>query len=289
MGATPHEQIAEARQMLIASGFSPADAAIDAEVLARHVLGWDRATLLVQGRELASPDFSRQFDALIARRAAREPVAFITGHREFWEREFEVTRDVLIPRPETELIVEVVLARAAAWRTLRILDVGTGSGCLAVTLAAELPSAHVTASDLSASALAVARRNAIRHGVQSHLSFVQGDLLDPISGPLDIVVSNPPYVPAGAELPVEVSGYEPKGALFGGVDGLDALRRLIAAARDVLAPRGMFVVEFGFGQAGDVRALAEAAGWSRVDVRADLQGIPRVCVMRSTDSNITEG
>jgi release factor glutamine methyltransferase len=268
MGATLHEQIAQARQTLIASGLSAPDAAVDAEVLARHVLGWDRATLLVRGREPASPDFSRRFDALIERRAAREPVAFITGHREFWGREFEVTRDVLIPRPETELIVEVVLDRTDAARKVRILDVGTGSGCLAVTLAIELPAADVLATDGSASALHVAERNAVRHGVQSHISFVQGDLLDPVSGPFDIVVCNPPYVPTSAELPVDISRYEPASALFAG---------------------GMFVVEFGFGQAAAVRALAGAAGWSPIDVRADLQGIPRVCVMGSIDSNVTEG
>jgi release factor glutamine methyltransferase len=182
----------------------------------------------------------------------------------------------------------VVLARANAVRKLLILDVGTGSGCLAVTLAAELPLARVIASDTSGPALHVARRNAIRHGVASRLSLVRADLLDPISGPFDIVVSNPPYVPLGAALPPEVARYEPAPALFAGGDGLEALRRLLPATRAILAPHGVFVVEFGFGQAEAVRALARAAGWTRIDIHPDLQGIPRVCVM-STDVNVTEG
>lgn len=288
MGDTLHGCIARARQMLGAAGISPSDAAIDADVLARHALGWDRAALLVRGREPASPDFIQQFDRLIQRRAAREPVAFITGHREFWGREFEVTRDVLIPRPETELIVETVLEKVPVPERLRVLDVGTGSGCLAVTLAAELPGARVIATDTSMPALSVARRNAVRHGVGPRLTFVRADLLDPISGSFDVVVSNPPYVPEEAALPVEVSRFEPPAALFGGIDGLAVLRRLIPAARGVLAPGGVFVVEFGFGQADAVRELAEGAGWTRIELRVDLQGIPRVCALGSV-TGVGEG
>jgi release factor glutamine methyltransferase len=279
MGATLHERIAQARQRLIDAGISPSDAAIDADVLARHVLGWDLAALLVHGREPASPEFTHEFDGMIARRAAHEPVAFITGHREFWGRDFEVTRDVLIPRPETELIVEAVLEHVDRSHTIRALDIGTGSGCLAVTLAAELPLAFVVATDISPAALGIARRNAETHGVAGRMSFVLADLLESISGPFDVVVSNPPYVPSSAVLPPDVVRYEPAHALFGGGDGLDALRQLIAGTRAVLAPDGAFVVEFGFGQSQAVRELAEAAGWTQVELREDLQGIPRVAVL----------
>lgn len=279
MQATLHERIAQGRARLIAAGIAPADAAIDADVLARHVLGWDLTALVVHGREPVSDEFVRRFEHAIARRAAREPVAYITGVREFWGREFEVTRDVLIPRPETESIVEAALERVDRTRSLHVLDIGTGSGCLAVTLAAELPRAHVVATDTSAAALDIARRNARTHGVEGRVSFVRTDLLDGLSGPFAIVVSNPPYVPSGAELPPDVVRYEPAQALFAGPDGLDVLRRLVPAALDVLAPDGTFIVEFGFGQSEAVRTLAEAAGWSEVEIRPDLQGIERVGVM----------
>lgn len=279
MQATLHERIAQGRARLIAAGIAPADAAIDADVLARHVLGWDLTALVVHGREPVSDEFVRRFEHAIARRAAREPVAYITGVREFWGREFEVTRDVLIPRPETESIVEAALERVDRTRSLHVLDIGTGSGCLAVTLAAELPRAHVVATDTSAAALDIARRNARTHGVEGWVSFVRTDLLDGLSGPFAIVVSNPPYVPSGAELPPDVVRYEPAQALFAGPDGLDVLRRLVPAALDVLAPDGTFIVEFGFGQSEAVRTLAEAAGWSEVEIRPDLQGIERVGVM----------
>jgi release factor glutamine methyltransferase len=279
MPGTLHERLARARQALINAGLSPRDAALDAEVLARYVLGWDRAKLLAHGHERPPGAFDARFDAAIARRAAREPVAYITGAREFWGRDFVVTPDVLVPRPETEIIVEVVLARCPPGRRARILDVGTGSGCLAVSLAAELPSARVVATDTSLSALGVARTNARRHSVEARVSFVCADLLACFGQPFDVIVSNPPYVPSGDSLPADVARYEPRAALFAGSDGLDALRRLIPAARPLLAGDGLFVVEFGFGQADAVRALAEAAGWPRVEVRHDLQGIPRTCVM----------
>ena len=279
MGGTLHERIASARRTLAAAGIEDADAALDADVLARHVLGWDRAALLVHGGDPAPPEFVERYEALITRRAGREPVAYITGVREFWERDFEVTPDVLIPRPESELIVETVLGLVDRSRAVRILDVGTGSGCLAVSLAAELPRARVVATDVSTAALRVARRNAERHGVAGRIAWLRGDLLDPVAGPLDIVVSNPPYVVSRETLAPEVGRHEPAGALYAGADGLAALRRLIPAAGPVLAPDGVFVVEFGFGQADAVRSLAESAGWASVELRSDLQGILRVAVM----------
>lgn len=277
MTATLHERIAEARRRLAQAGLDPRDASIDAEVLARHVLGWDRAALLARGREPAPPAFAERFASAIVRREAREPVALITGHREFWGLEFEVTPDVLIPRPESELIVEAALEEGAA-ACRRIVDVGTGSGCLAVALAT-VSAARVTATDMSAAALGVARRNAQRHGVKDRISFVRADLLEGLAGSVDLIVSNPPYVPVHDDLPPDVARYEPPSALYAGADGLEALRRLIATAAPRLAGRGRLIVEFGFGQAASIRRLAEGAGWRQVDLRSDLQGIPRVAVM----------
>ena len=281
MPGSVHEAIAAARRALADAGIAPADAALDAEVLARHALGWDRATLIVRGRETPPAGFTERFAALLARRAAREPVAYLTGVREFWTRDFEVTRDVLIPRPETELIVEEALEAVRSRAVRTVADVGTGSGCIAVTLALELPDAHVTAIDVSAAALNVARRNAERHGVGSRIEFRVADLLDGVSGPLDLIASNPPYMAQDAEpsLQPEVARYEPRQALYAGKDGLDAYRALFPAARARLAEDGLLVVEFGFGQETDVRDLARSAGLEVLRVRPDLQGIARVAVI----------
>ena len=193
-----HERLAQARRMLVDAGVDPDEAAIDAEVLARHVLGWDRASLLIHFREPAPPGLDPFFPQLLARRIAREPVAYIVGQREFWGRAFEVTPAVLVPRPETEIIVEEVLdeARSGAGAG-SIVDVGTGSGCLAVTLALECPDSRVWATDLSLDALAVAKRNARRHGVEERVAFVRCDVLEGIDVRADMIVSNPPYIPAG--------------------------------------------------------------------------------------------
>jgi len=278
MHGTLQERIAGGRLVLVRAGFRQEDAAIDADVLARHVLGWDRAALLARGRDTASPDFIRRFEAAIERRAAHEPVALITGVREFWGLEFEVTRDVLIPRPETELIVEAALGLAS--EPLRIADVGTGSGCLAVSLATEFPRANLVATDSSEAALRVARRNAVRHAVESRITFAHAHLLETLHGPFDLIVSNPPYVPDGEPLPRDVADYEPAAALFAGADGLDVLRALIPGAIAQLAERGVLIVEFGFGQAEGVAALAREAGWPHVELRQDLQGIPRTALMK---------
>jgi release factor glutamine methyltransferase len=274
-----HEQIAEARQTLVSGGISPADAALDAEVLARHALGWDRAALLARGRETAPVDFAQRFAALIRRRAAREPVAFITGHREFWGLDFEVTHDVLIPRPETELVIEAAIDARRGRSSRRIVDVGTGSGCLAVVLALEFPDAQVIAIDVSAAALTVAARNAAQHGVLDQITLIQGDLLTTVAGPVDLIVANPPYVSDRVRLSPEIIRYEPPVALYSGDDGLTALERLIPAAQAPLADDGHFVVEFGAGQDDAVSAVAAAAAWRQVTIKEDLQGIPRVAVM----------
>ena len=196
-------------------------------------------------------DAGAHFETLVERRASREPVAFITGRREFWGLDFEVSPDVLIPRPETELIVEAVCDRRRRDDVRTIVDVGTGSGCLAVVLAREFPSATVVATDISDAALAVANRNARRHQVDDRVTFVRGDLLDAVQGPVDVIVSNPPYVSSAVELSPEIVNFEPPVALYSGLDGLTLVRRLIAEARSRLAPGGLFAVEFGLGQDDD--------------------------------------
>jgi release factor glutamine methyltransferase len=281
--ASVHERLVQARQIFMRAGIDADEAALDAEVLARHVLGWDRAALVARWRETAPESFDEHFQPLITRRASREPVAYIIGHREFWDLDFEVTPDVLIPRPETELIVEEALRHAREMCPPReIVDVGTGSGCIAIALAHELPSARVTGTDISIAALDVARRNAERHGVARRISLVNADLLDDVT-PADLIVSNPPYVPAGdaASLQPEVGQYEPAAALFGGPgDGLELVRRLLASAGAHLADEGRLMIEFGFGQEAPLREAARHAGWKVVRICNDLQAIPRVAVLR---------
>ena len=275
-----HERIADARQALLRAGLTVEDARLDAEVLARHALGWDRARLVADGRDPMPADVDREYSALIERRATREPVAFITGRREFWGLDFDVSPDVLIPRPETELIVEAAcdrLSRRDAVRT--IVDVGTGSGCLAIALAREFPDARVLAIDISAAALGVATRNAERHGVDRQVTFVRADLLESVQGPVDLVVANPPYVPSGVELSPDIVRFEPAIALYSGSDGLTLVKRLVSSVRPRLADGGLFVVEFGLGQDDEVDTLARDAGWQEIEIRDDLQGIPRVAVM----------
>lgn len=285
---TLYDQVERARQRLVRAGIPAGDARLDAELLARHVLGWDRVAFLSRQREPAPPDFPDRYEHVLARRARREPVAFIIGSREFWGLDFEVTAAVLIPRPETELIVEEALA-AYADRTppAHIVDVGTGSGCVAVALACEFSAARVTAIDVSRAALDVARRNAGRHRVADRIRFVQASLLAGVQGPIDLIVSNPPYVPGGEirTLQAEVSAHEPWPALDGGRDGLDLLHRLADEAARLLGSGGLLIMEFGHGQEPGVRdVLAPVSGWTIVKIRLDLQDIPRVVVARRDTS-----
>lgn len=271
-----------ARERLRAAGLDDTHARLDSEVLARHALGWDRATWITRADAPAPEGLAAAYQRLIDRRASREPVAYIVGSREFHGRDFAVTPSVLVPRPETELIVDYALAHLPADTFLRVVDVGTGSGALAVTLAAERPEWHIEATDLSRDAITVARRNATTHGVAGRLTFLQGDLLAPTMGAFDVIVSNPPYVPArdAATLDPDVRDFEPALALFGGDDGLDVIRVLIAEAAVRLVPGGWLLMEFGIGQREAIVALAEGAGLRVVDVLPDLQGIPRTLVAR---------
>lgn len=276
--------VAQARETLLAGGVPPDEAAGDAEFLARHALGWDLTRFVLGRRERPPVAFHERFAALIARRLTREPVSQIVGYREFWGLDFEVTRDVLTPRPETELIVEAALDLFPRDAAIVIMDVGTGSGCLAVALAREFPAARLIASDISLPALTVARRNAARHGVQHRIAFLHSGDLAPESD-VDLVVSNPPYIPVpdAPLLAVEVREYEPHVALFGGADGLDVYRALLRATRRAITAGddGRLILEVGYGQAGAVTELAGAERWNRERVYRDLQGIDRVLTFRA--------
>ena len=280
---TLYDRLAAARAHLVAAGLPPADAAIDVDVIARAILGWDRARVLGDGAEPVPPSLEPRFSEWIERRAAREPVAYIVGTREFWGLEFRVTPDVLVPRPETELVVEAALElldRAGA-TSPRLADIGTGSGCLAVSLAMERPSCTMTATDVSGAALAVAAENARRHGVEARVRFVETSFLDGIEGPFDLIAANPPYVKDGdgPALARDVQ-HEPAVALFGGASGLRAVASTLDAAARTLAGGGWLVMEFGFGQEDDVRRLVAERPALRLDhVRTDLQQIPRVAIV----------
>ena len=256
-------------------------ARLDAEVLLAHALGCNRVRLYTHFDQPLTSSELDSFRALVRRRAQREPVAYLCGTREFFSRDFAVSPDVLIPRPETEHLVESALEwlQSQGLTAPRILDVGTGSGALAVTLAAEVPASRVTACDMSAAALQIAARNAAAHGVHERIQWGHGDLLAPVAGPFDLIVSNPPYVASGdrPELERDVRDYEPSLALFAGTDGLDIIRRLLPQAVAALARPGLFLCEFGSTQGPVVETLVRAAGpWEDVQILPDLQGHPRL-------------
>lgn len=270
--------LAEAERSL-AAGLHPERARLDAESLLLHVLGKNKAWLMAHADEQLAGDQSASYADLLERRYRGEPIQYITGEAEFYGLPFRVTRDVLIPRPETEHVVEKALEFAARFPQPCIIDIGTGSGAIIVALAHKLPTATITATDLSSGALAIAQKNAERNGVAHRIRFLEGDLLVSVAEErFDIVVSNPPYVPRTdrASLSVEVRDYEPALALFAGEDGLEVFRRLIPAAFTVLAPGGFVVLEIGYGQQAAIRDLLSASGFDRIEFTPDLQGIPRV-------------
>ncbi len=249
----------------------------DAELLLLAVTGLDRVALLTYPeRHLTDPQLA-SYRAAVARRAQHEPIQYITGVQEFYGRRFQVTPAVLIPRPETEHLVEVVLALTPA--PLRLLDVGTGSGILAITLALELSSASVIAVDISPAALALAKQNATALQAHGSIRFLHSDLLRAVAGErFDCIVSNPPYVPAGERLAPEVGEYEPSLALYAGQDGLTVYRRLIPEAAAALMPGGHLLLEIGHGQRDAVQHLLADSGFVQVAFTNDLQRIPRVAI-----------
>lgn len=274
--------LSEAAARLRQAGLTPRDAAFDAEFLARAVLGWDRATMLARVDEPPPGEFAEHYERLVARRERREPAAQVIGYREFWGRDFQVTRDVLVPRPETELIVETALALQSGATPARVVDVGTGTGCLAISLALEWPGSSIVATDVSEAALHVARSNAERHGVARQVHFVRASVLTALAPGFDLIVANPPYVRSGdrSALGPEVRDYEPAEALFGGEDGLEIVRALLDQAADRLAPRGRLLMEFGAGQDDRVVELVRERRRLILDeVRNDFAGIPRMAVV----------
>lgn len=282
-----------------------------ARILLAHTLSVTQEHILSRPGDAITETQYAAFLELISRRVHGEPLQHITGHREFYGLDFIVNADVLIPRPETEFLVEQVLKLATfpglgsegQSRVLPepdptrqgpsrlIVDVGTGSGCIAIALAVNLPSAAIVAIDISSPALDVARRNAERHGVTDRIQFLHGDLLGPLQqgrfeGSVDIIASNPPYVSTSRPDLVqrEVKDFEPAIALYGGPDGLSFYRRLLVDAPRFLKPDGHLVCEIGYSQLDDVRRVADAAGWDFVNLAEDLQGIPRTLTVRRKEA-----
>lgn len=284
---TIRELLAEA-EGLLAAGPHPERARRDAETLLLHALREDAsetnlAWLIAHEYETLSERTTASFRASVERRLAGEPIQYITGEAEFYGLKFKVNRDVLIPRPETEHLVEKVIELARGFERQRIVDVGTGSGAIAVALAKYLPNAQIHATDVSVEAFRVAQANAVRNGVADRVLFFEGNLLDRAVGEqFDFVVSNPPYVRETDRetLSVEVRDYEPAQALFAGADGLAIYRRLIPAAFAALATGGFVALEIGFGQELAIGALLAASRFTQIKFELDLQGIPRVAVAR---------
>jgi len=311
----PLRVILKNEEARLASGLHPERARRDAELLLCHVLGRDRAWLLTHLNDGIEAEQGEHFGALLARRTTGEPIQYILGETEFFGLPFRVTPDVLIPRPETEHLVEKVLELATqvqgagakahdghstfaarlkscpvtepphsfVFEAPRIVDVGTGSGCVAIALAHHLPDAKISAIDLSSKALIRASENASINHLSPRIRLLEGDLLAPVAGErFEIIVSNPPYVPTTdrESLSVEVRDHEPALALFAGDDGLDIYRRLIPAAFEALVPGGFLLLEIGYGQSPAIAELLTRSGFQQIEFTPDLQAIPRVACAR---------
>lgn len=281
MPQTIRQALREARRKL--QEVEGAEPALDSEVLLSHVTGLNRAGLYRDAEYELTAQQEERFWDLVRRRRLGEPVAYLTGRKEFMDLDFKVRPCVLIPRPETELLVETAMALLPP--APLVIDVGTGSGVIAVSLASLLPDSVVYATDYSGEALEVARDNAVRHGVGSRIRFYQGDLLEPLAGLFpagraDLIAANLPYIPSGdlAGLPKSVRQYEPWLALDGGADGLELYRRLIPKAAILLKNGGLLLMEIGFGQTRDMLELLKT-GWE-TDIVKDLAGLDRLVVAR---------
>jgi len=256
------------------------DASLEAELLLRHTLKLDRAALYTEPDRLLTKRQEENYRQFIERRLQGEPSAYITGHREFFGLDFFVNKNVLIPRPETELLVEQTILRAGNYQNPVIVDVGTGCGAIAVSLAVHLPQAKIYAIDISPAALQVARRNYRKHKVGNKITFLAGDLLEPLPAPADIIAANLPYVLTTDVPKVNTSGFEPMLALDGGVDGMDVIKRLILQAKDKLQPGGCLLMEIGMGQSKATADLLESIyPTAKIDIVPDLSGIERVVWM----------
>jgi len=266
------------------------DASRDARALLAHAISHDFSYLLAHGSDSLTKKEDDLFNTFIARRAGHEPLQYIKGYQEFFKLDFEVTPDVLIPRPETELIVETALELLRKVSAPVIADIGTGSGCIAISLLHELPQAQAVATDVSPAALRVAQRNAEKHGVADRLTLIESDCFSAVDSHarFSLIASNPPYV-ADQELDTvapEVRNYEPRAALTCGGDGLNVIRRLLAEAPHFLESGSYFVFEIGFEQSEPVKGLIRHRVWQLLEIRADLQGIPRTVVLRRTTGSV---
>ncbi|MGA3281080.1 MAG: peptide chain release factor N(5)-glutamine methyltransferase [Smithella sp.] len=260
-------------------------ARLDAEILLSFCLGCDRLEFLKNPEIQLDQTQLTAFKKLINRRLRWEPVAYIIGRKNFWTFSLEVNKDVLIPRPDTEVIVEEILniAKKTVSTRIKILDIGTGSGAIAIALACEIPHASVMATDISLTALDVARRNACSLGIQNQIDFRQGDLLEPVKGVFDIIASNPPYIGAQEyeELPEGVRAFEPREALLAGKSGLEFYEKLIYQAEGYLEKNGWLLLEIGARQEKDVRRIMETSGfYNNIEIRRDYAGLPRVIKAR---------
>lgn len=277
---TIREELTDAMALLTQAGVDTPQ--LDAEVLMAHALVTTRVHVMSYPEERLGEREAQRFRQFIERRAKREPLAYITGEKEFWGLSLDVTPAVLMPRPETETLVETAIAALPRNRDVLVADIGVGSGCVAIAIAVELPDAVVYATEFSRDAAEVARRNAEKHQVEVRVDVLEGDLFDPlpeeVRGRLDAVVSNPPYIPSDEldMLQPEVALYEPRGALDGGPDGMACHRRILDTARDWLAPGGWVHLEVGIGQAEHVASYARESGYSESRITNDLAGIARV-------------
>ncbi len=283
-GETVAAALQQAATLLQASGVP--ESRLDAELLLAEALGWGRAQLHLRGGQRLSAAQASAYSQWVARRCQREPLPYIVGHAAFYDLDLAVTPAVLIPRPETELLVELALAHASqrGLSSPTVVDVGTGSGAVAIALARALPAARVMASDVSSEALRVAAANACRHGVMGRIGLWQGDLLAACRGPVDLLIANLPYVRRDerAQLEPEVAVYEPWLALDGGPDGLDLVRRLLGQAAGLLAAGGLALLEIGASQGAAAVAAARAAfPASDVSLRQDYAGLDRVVVIHA--------
>jgi len=280
MSDTLRELIKQASKQLATTGVETA--VLDARLLLQAASGLRHEEIVVEPDLVIPPEVAARFQSLIERRCRFEPVSRILGNREFYGRSFWVTPDVLDPRADTETLIGAALALAKGRGPLRILDLGTGSGAIAVTLLAELPGAKAVASDLSAAALQVAKGNAEALGVANRASFVQANWFDGVDGRFDLIVSNPPYIPLGdiAGLAVDVRDFDPPKALDGGPDGLEAYRRIAGGAGGHLTPGGHVILEIGAGQENAVNDLFRGQGFVRESRHFDLAGHIRCLVLR---------
>jgi release factor glutamine methyltransferase len=258
---------------------------LNAELLLMFVLGCDRAYLFAHSERELTGEESARYDQALAQRASGVPAQYITGHQEFWGMDLIVSPAVLIPRPETEHLIEVVLPLAGLLPHPRIVDVGTGSGCIALALAKELPGAEIHATDISAESLELAAVNVARHQMEGRIHFHRTHLLDGLRGPFDFVVSNPPYVGQSEadQVQLEVRKFEPRHAVFAGPTGLELIEKLIPAAGSSLAFGGWLVIEIGGTQEPEVNRLL--SGWDEVQITKDLQGLPRVAAAKKTTAH----